>query len=176
MSTCEWLHWTSQCGWKMPLNEHVYCVAVAFKMTEWVEQWICIRFYTKLERSSTQTIQMTQKATAVATGEWQLHHDNASAHASHLVQSFFCKTSNHPGDLVPLQFRFGFLWLLAFPQNLNHLWKGRDFRLSLRFRKIWWGSWWRLGELCEVPRCLLWRGLRRHCPIYNVSCILYLLQ
>ena len=33
-----------------------------------------------------------------------------------------------------------------------------------------------LGELCEVSKCLPWRGLRRHCPMYNVSCILYLLQ
>ena len=39
----------------------------------------------------------------------------------------------------------------------------------MRFRKIQWGSWWRLGELCEVPRCLLWRGLKRHCPMYKVS-------
>ena len=28
-------------------------------------------------------------------------------------------------------------------------------------------------ELCEVPRCLLWRGLRCHCPVYNVSCIFF---
>ena len=36
----------------MPLSKHVYCVAVAFKMTEWVEQWICIKFCVKLEHSS----------------------------------------------------------------------------------------------------------------------------
>ena len=41
----------------------------------------------------------------------------------------------------------------------------------MRFRKIWQGSWWRLGELCEVPRCLLWKGSRCHSPTYNVSCI-----
>ena len=34
------------------LSEHVYCVAIAFKMTEWVEQWICIKFSVKLEHSS----------------------------------------------------------------------------------------------------------------------------
>ena len=34
----------------------------------------------------------------------------------------------------------------------------------MRFREIRRSSWWRLGELCEVPRCLLWRELRRHCP------------
>ena len=34
------------------------------------------------------------------------------------------------------------------------------------------GSRWWLGELCEVPRCLLWKGLRCY-PVYNVSCILF---
>ena len=32
---------------------------------------------------------------------------------------------------------------------------------------------WTVGELCEVPRSLLWRGRRRHCPMYNVSCIFF---
>ena len=44
------------------------------------------------------------------------------------------------------------------------------------FCRVFWMVGEMLGELCEVPRCLLWRGLRRHCPMSNVSCILYLLQ
>ena len=36
----------------MLLSEHVYCLAVTFKMTEWVEQQICIKFYIKLKLSS----------------------------------------------------------------------------------------------------------------------------
>ena len=36
----------------MPLSEHVYCVAIAFKMTEPVEQQICIKFCVKLEHPS----------------------------------------------------------------------------------------------------------------------------
>ena len=39
----------------------------------------------------------------------------------------------------------------GFSQNENHLQKGRDFRPLMRSRKIWWGSWWQLRELCEVP-------------------------
>ena len=31
------------------MSEHVYCVAVTFKMTEQVEQRICVKFYVKLE-------------------------------------------------------------------------------------------------------------------------------
>ena len=41
----------------------------------------------------------------------------------------------------------------------------------MRFGKIQQGSWWQLGKLCEVPRCLLWKELRHHCPLYNVSCV-----
>ena len=52
----------------MPVSEHVDCMAVAFKMTERVEQRSSIKFCIKLEHSSVETIQMTQKATAV--GNW----------------------------------------------------------------------------------------------------------
>ena len=44
------------------MSEHLYCVAVLFKMTEQVEQGICIKFCIKLEHSSMETIQMIQKA------------------------------------------------------------------------------------------------------------------
>ena len=50
------------------MSEPVYCVAVAFTMTERVEQQICIKFYIKLEHSSVETIWMIQKDTAV--GNW----------------------------------------------------------------------------------------------------------
>ena len=45
----------------MSLSEHVYCVAVTFKMTERVEQRICIEFCVKLEHSSVETVRMIQK-------------------------------------------------------------------------------------------------------------------
>ena len=49
----------------------------------------------------------------------------------------------------------------------------KNLRLSMRFRKIQPGLLVAIGELCEVPRCLLGRGLRHHYPLYNVSCIWY---
>ena len=58
---------------------------------------------------------MIQKTTAM--GNWQLQHDNVPSHASSLMQSFFGKTSNHPGDSTPLQSRFGTLLLLPFPKT-----------------------------------------------------------
>ena len=100
----------------MPLSEHIYFVAIAFKMTEQVEQQICIQFCIKLEQSSVEPIPMIQKATAMATVDWQLHHDNVRTH-DHDLHRVFGETSNHPGDSAPLQPRFGALQLLAFPQT-----------------------------------------------------------
>ena len=54
----------------MLLSKHVYCVAVIFKMTEQVDQQISTKFCVKLEYSSTETIRMIQKATAM--GNWCL--------------------------------------------------------------------------------------------------------
>ena len=45
----------------MTLTDHVYCVAIVYKMTEHVEQ-ICIIFCIKLEHSSMETIWMIRKA------------------------------------------------------------------------------------------------------------------
>ena len=108
-----------------------------------------------------------------ATGDWQLHHDNASTQVSPIMQLFLAKhqitqVARLPcsPDIMPCDF-----WLFPKPKSP---WKGRDVRPSVRFRKIQWSSWCWLGELCEVPRCLLQRVLRCHCLMYTVSYILYL--
>ena len=101
----------------MPLSEHVFYVTVTFKMTERAEQWICIKFCIKLEYSSTETIQMIQKATAM--GNWWLAASSWQCTCSCITSraDFFCETSHHPGDSAPLQPRFGALWLLAFSKT-----------------------------------------------------------
>ena len=156
----------------MLLSEHVHCVAITFKMTEPGEQWICIKFYVKLEHFSVEIIWMIQKATVMgkwwlATSSWQCAHSCITSCAA-----FFCKTSNPPGDLATLHPRFGALWLLAFPKT----------KITFEKEEIS-DHWWDTGKYdraadgdwgnCEVPRCLLCRGLRRHCPMYNVSCIFF---
>ena len=50
------------------MSEHVYRVAVMFKMTEQVEQQISIKFCVKFGHHSVETIRMIQKATAM--GNW----------------------------------------------------------------------------------------------------------
>ena len=46
----------------------MYSVAITLKMTELVEQQLCIEFCVKLEHSFLETIQMIQKAVAI--GNW----------------------------------------------------------------------------------------------------------
>ena len=101
----------------MLLSEHMYCVDIACKMTERVEQWIWIKFCVKLEHSSMETIQMIQKAAAMgnwwlASSSWQNVPSCITSHTE-----VFGKTSNHPGDSAPLQSRFGTPRLLAFPKT-----------------------------------------------------------
>ena len=88
-------------------------------------------------------------------------------------EEFFGKTSNHPGDSALLQPRFGALWLLAFPKTKitferdeisDRQWDSGKYGGAAD------GDW----ENCEVPGCeVLWRGLRHHWPMYNVSCIFF---
>ena len=97
------------------LSEHVCCVDITFKMTEQVEQWICIIFFVKHEHSSMETIWMTQKAAAM--GNWwlaassQQHaHSHITSHAGvFLVKHQITQVTQLPyiPDLVPCDF-----WLL----------------------------------------------------------------
>ena len=117
----------------MPLSEHVYCVTIAFKMIEWVEQQISIQLCVKLEHSSAETVQVIPKASAMgnwwlAASLWQHSHSRITSCAE-----FFGETSNQPGDSTPLQPRFGALWLLAFPKT----------QITFEKEKIsehWWDS------------------------------------
>ena len=102
----------------MPLSEHVYCVAVTFKMIEQVEQWICTKFCIKLEHSSMETIQIIHKDTVMGNG-WlaastrqHAHISGIKSHAEFLVKHQITQVTS-----FPVEPRFGALWLLAFPQT-----------------------------------------------------------
>ena len=113
----------------MPVSEHVYCVAMAFKMTEWVKQRICIKFCVNLEHSSMESIQMIEKAAAM--GKWWVAASSQQHGCS--CAEFFGEASNHPGDSAPLQPRFDALWLLSFPKS----------KITSEREEIsdhWWGS------------------------------------
>ena len=111
----------------MPLSEHVYCVAVAFKMTEWVQWQICIEFCIKLEHSSAETILTIQKAAAM--GYWWLaaSSQQCSLFMWHILFRVFWWNIKSPRWLSPLQSRFGNLnfWLLP---KLKSSLKGKRFQ------------------------------------------------
>ena len=141
-------------------------------MTEQVEQWICIILCIRVEYSLWKLFGWFRRLQLWATGDWQLHHDNALDHASHLVQNFFAKLAvtrvTHPPynpDLAPCNF-----WL--FPKLKSPL-KGKRFQNIDEIQKIRWGIWWRLGELCEVPSAYFegdW-GIIALCTMFLASCI-----
>ena len=142
-------------------------------MTEQVEQRICIKFCMKLEHLLWKLLDDSEGhshgqlviGSFIMTMCLLLHH---------VLCSFFCKRTNYPGDSALLLPRLGALWLLAFPKT----------KITFKREEIsdhWWdsgkyhrGSWWWLGELCEVPRCLLWRRLRHIvlCSMFLVSSLI----
>ena len=141
----------------MPFSEHVYCVAVAFKVTEWVEQRICIKFCVKLEHSSTETIRMIQKATA--RGKWWLAASSQQCSSSCITShaEFFGKTSNHPGDSapcspdrVPCDF-----WL--FPK-LKSSFKGKRLQTIDEIQENMWGQLMEIGRTVWGPEVPTFKG------------------
>ena len=128
----------------------------------------------KIEHSSVETMPMTQKATAVGSWWWQLHHDNTPAHASRLVQ-FVCKTSNTPGALAPLQLRFGTLWLLAFTKTKITFEREEisdDWRDSGKYDRAADGNW----ENCVRSQGAYFEGnwgIVDPCTMFLVSCIFF---
>ena len=161
----------------MLLSECVYCVAVASKVTEWVEQWIYIKFYITLEHSSMETIWMIQKAAAMgnwwlAASSWQ---HTRSCITYHVLGRVFSETSNPPGDsaphipdLVPCDF-----WL--FPKLKVPL-KGKRFQTISEIQENMMEQLMVTGRTVWGPRVPNLKGLRCHRPMYGVSCILSLLQ
>ena len=159
----------------MPLSGHVYCVAVTFKMTEQVEQWICIKFCIKLQYCSTETVGMIQMATPI--GNWWLAASSPQRTCLCITShaEFSGETSNHPGDPVPLQPRFSALWLLAFPKLKSSL-KGKRFQIS----EHWWdsgkynqaadGDW----ENCVRSQGAYFEGIE--VSLSYIQCFLYLVS
>ena len=112
----------------MPLSEHVYCVAVTFKMTEQVQQKSTLNFARSLNIPPQKLFGWFKRPQLWATGDWQLHHDNVPVHASYLLQSFLVKhqisqvtQSPYSPDLTPCDF-----WL--FPKLKSSL-KGKRFQI-----------------------------------------------
>ena len=141
---------------------------------DWVEQRSCIKFCIKFGHSSTETIQMIQKAAAMgnwwlAASLWQCTHSCIMSPAE-----FFGERSNRPSHSAPLQPRFGTLRLLAFPKT----------KITFEMEEIsdhWWDSGKHDGAADgERGNCVMFQGVhtlkRAEVSLSYVQCFLYLLQ
>ena len=139
-------------------------------MSEWGEKQTFIKFCVKLELSSTETIHMIQKAAAI--GNWWLT-VSSPVHLLmyHVLCRGFWEASNHSGDSVTLQPRFGALWLLAFPKT----------KITFERKEIsdhWWnsgkydgaadGDW----ENCVMSQGAYW-SIIILCTMFLISCIFF---
>ena len=155
----------------MLLSEHVHCVTTTFKMTEEVEQWICIQFCMKLEHSSAETIQMIHKAAAM--GNWWLA-ASSQQHTCSCITScaeFFGETSTHQvteppysTDLVPSNF-----WL--FPKLKSPL-KGKRFQTIDEIQENTTAQLMAVGRTVWGPKVLT--SKQTAAPLCYVQCFLYL--
>ena len=96
----------------MLLRDHVYCVAIAFKMTERVEQQICPNFVLSLNIPLEKLFGWFRSqlviGTFITTTCPLMHHISCRG---------FWQNIKSPKWLSPLQPRFGILWLLALPKT-----------------------------------------------------------
>ena len=108
------------------LSEHVYCVAIAFKMTEQVEQQICIKFCTKLQHSSAETIGMIQKAAAMgiwwlAASSWECACLCVTSHAEFLAKYQITQVTQPPTAQIWCPVTSGFFPLKR-KRSSDHRW------------------------------------------------------
>ena len=141
-------------------------------MTEQVEPRICVRFCIKLEHPPWKLFQWFRRPQLWASGDWQLHCNNAPAHVSQPVQ-LFCETSHHPGvaapynpDLVPCDFCF-------FPKLKSPL-KGRRFQTIIELQENTMGQLMVIRRTVWGPKVPTLKGTEA--PLSYVQYFLYLVS
>ena len=137
-------------------------------MTEQIEQQIRIKFCVKLEHSSTETIWMTRKATAMgswwlAASSWQCAHSCITSCAE-----YFGETSNHPGDSAPLQPKF---WLFS---KLKSPLKGKRFQTIKEIQENTTGQLMGTGRPVWGPKVPTLTGTEM--SLSYVQCFLYFIS
>ena len=155
-------------------SEHVYCVAISFKMTEQVEQWNCIKFALSLNIPLGKLFGWFRRPPLWATSDWQLHH-NTPTHASCLMQSFFGKHQLtqvtkplYSPDLGPCD-----CWL--FPKLKSSL-KGNRFQTINEIQENRMGQLMAIRRTVWGPKVPTLKGTEAWLSYVQFSFILYLLQ
>ena len=157
----------------MALSEHVYCVAITFKMTERVEQWICIKFWMKLENPPWKLFEWLRRPQLWVTGDWQLHHNNVPTHALCVMKGFLAKhqiTQVTPPpyipDLAPCDF-----WV--FPKQKSP-WKRKRFQTINEIQENMTGQLMAIGRNMWGPKVPTLKGTE--VSLSYVQCFLYLVS
>ena len=158
-------------GGLTPLSEHVCTVWLTFKMTEQVEQQICIKFCIKLEHSSEETIRMILKAAAMgnrwlAASSQQRPHSCITSHAEFLEKHQITQVTQAPysPDLVPCT-----SWL--FPKLKSPL-KGKRFQAATDIKENMMGQLMVIGKTVWGPKVPTLKGTE--VSLSYVQCVFYL--
>ena len=108
-----------------------------------------------------------------ATGDWQLHHDNTSAHASRLLQSFLAKHQItqmtqplYSPDLAPCDF-----WLF---RKLKSPLKGKRFQTVNEIQENMMGQLMAIWRTVRGPKVPTLTGTE--VPLSYAQCFLYLVS
>ena len=143
-------------------------------MTERAERQFCIKFCIKLEHYLTETIQMFQKATAMdnwwlATSSQQCACLCITSHAEIFVKHQITQVTLPPYilDLVPCDF-----WLFPKLKSL----KGKRFQTVDEIQENMMGQLMATGRTVCGSKLPTLKGTEGHCPVYNVSCTLFLVS
>ena len=140
-------------------------VAITFKVTEPEEQRICIRFYGKLIIRLCKLLGLLWRLQLWATGDWQLHHNNVTPHASRLLQSFLTKhlitqVTKPPRALIWCPATCGFFW------NWNVL-KWNRFQTLKEIQENMTGQMTAIGRPVWGPKVPALKETELLCPCYG---------
>ena len=87
-------------------------------------------------------------------------------------QEIFGKTSNYPGDSAPYNLDLLPCDFWLFPKLKSTL-KGKRYQTVNEIQENMTGQLMVIGRTVWGPKVPTLKGLRRHCPVYNVSCIFF---
>jgi hypothetical protein len=142
------LLWDYSVGSEMLLNELVYCVTAVFTMTEWVDQWICIKFCFKAGHSSAATTGMIKKASRDWFNEW-----SPDKSVVPMIQRW--------PSICWKRFMLGRPATGRTPKNVEHM--------QAAINENWWLTVWDLEEDLGIPRTVVSEILMKDLGMNHVA-------
>ena len=156
----------------MPLSEHVSCVAIAFKMAE-LSHKSASNLALSLNIPSRTLFGWFRRPQLWATGDRQLHHDNASTYVSCLMQSFLAKQQINQVTQPPYSPDLGScnFWLFT---KLRSSLKWKRFQTVGEIQENMMGQLMATGRTMWHPKVPTWKGTE--VSLSYAQCFLYFVQ